>query len=73
MAGQTELILRMSLRSILFYYLGDTTCAGGGMEASSIAMTGLKKFRELLPLLILREFSLSDKEKIVCENRYAVW
>lgn len=44
-----------------FFYLGDTICADD-MKASSIAMnrSGWMKFWELLPLLTIRRFSLSN-------------
>ena len=46
-----------------FCYLGDVICAGGGAGASSVARvrSGWKKFRELLPLLTLKGFSLQAK------------
>ena len=49
-----------------FCYLGDMLSAIGGAEASSIACirSGWKKFRELLPLLTSRSFSLKVKGKL---------
>ena len=46
-----------------FCYLGDMLSAGGGAEASSITRTrcAWKKFRELLPLLTSRTFSIKRK------------
>ncbi len=49
-----------------FCYLGDMISAGGGAEESSIARirSGWKKFRELLPVLTSRNFSLCTKGKV---------
>ena len=46
-----------------FCYLGDMLGSGGGSEASSVLRVrcGWKKFRELLPLLTCRVFSLKRK------------
>ena len=46
-----------------FCYLGDMLSAGGGAEASSVTptMCPWKKFRELLPILSSRTFSLKKK------------
>ena len=46
-----------------FCYLGDMLSAGGGAEASSVTRTrcAWKKFRELLPTLSSRTFSLKKK------------
>ena len=46
-----------------FCYLGDMLSSGGGAEASSITRTrcAWKKFRELLPILSSRTFSLKKK------------
>ena len=49
-----------------FCYLGDVICSGGGADASSVARirSGWKKFRELLPLLTMRGFSLRQKGRL---------
>ena len=49
-----------------FCYLGDMVSAAGGSEASSITRTrsAWKKFRELLPLLTSRTFSLKKKGEL---------
>ena len=49
-----------------FCYLGDMISAGGGAEASSVSWvrSGWKKFRELLPLLTSRVFSLKTKGQL---------
>ena len=46
-----------------FCYLGDMLSTGGGAEASSVTRTrcAWKKFRELLPVLSSRTFSLKKK------------
>ena len=56
-----------SLESVdSFCYLGDTISAGGGVGGSSVARirSGWKKFRELLPLLASRVFSLKMKGRV---------
>ena len=49
-----------------FCYLGDMISAGGGAEASLVSQvrSGWKKFRELLPLLTSRVFSLKMKGQL---------
>ena len=46
-----------------FFYLDDMLSAGGGAEASSVTRTkcSWKKFREFLPILSSRTFSLKKK------------
>ena len=49
-----------------FSYLGYMTSVGGGTEESVIARTrsGWKKFRDLLPVLTWRGFSLPSKGRV---------
>ena len=57
-----------------FCYLGDMLSTGGGAEASSVIHTR-KKFRELLPILSSRTFSLKKKGSFcqACETSATVW
>ena len=49
-----------------FSYLGDVISAGGGAKGSAVSRVrkGWMKFRELLPLLTMRGFSLKQKGRL---------